>query len=348
MNDEIDENNMSIGPPQGNNEDLSGHVDRVSPSAGANEQDAEPIDPEAQDPLTDGLAQTLPAAPETEAEETICQPDNEDLADHVDQESPSAGANNQNAEPIDLEAQDPLTDGLAQTPPAAPEVEVEETICQPDEALQPQPSSTYANEPATEIYEKHDEIDGEPQVPATDTQEQLERLCEAVIDLDDKVSLIPRQVRAMGVKIEGLSAAISEPRCHALLMDLVRIFDLVVQLGQEEAAIGDVPANRESLHRYDMLRKQVCQIMAANGLVEIPAEGAFDPEIHRAVLRVPCNDPDKDQRIKKVKRSGFRTVQGIFRYPDVEVWAYTGEAGANNADADEAAPPKSGEQGQVK
>jgi molecular chaperone GrpE len=158
--------------------------------------------------------------------------------------------------------------------------------------------------------------------------ERLEKLEEAAATTAKQVGYLPPQVRMLGNKVEGLATSISEPRYRALLLGLLAIYDLVDQLLR---ASRQAPASEsEAVHtrNYDVLRTQLRQLLEANGLEEIPAEGAFDPEQHRAIERATVSDPDLNNRILEVARPGFRTAQAVLRYAEVRVGHYEASAEA--------------------
>jgi molecular chaperone GrpE (heat shock protein) len=68
------------------------------------------------------------------------------------------------------------------------------------------------------------------------------------------------------------------------------------------------------------------QVLAANGLTEIPASDVFDPTQHRAVQRVPTADRGLDGQVREVVRRGFRTERAVLRYAEVVVYRYASDA----------------------
>ena len=135
--------------------------------------------------------------------------------------------------------------------------------------------------------------------------------------LAKQVSFLPPQLRMFGDKIDGLTMAISDTRCRALLSAVVAILGMVEDMLRGTADPAAVACDHGG--NYDLLRTQLRQLLEANGLVEIAAEGPFDPRWHRAVQRVHCDDPADHNRILAVMRPGFRTPQAVLRYADVKV-----------------------------
>ena len=198
----------------------------------------------------------------------------------------------------------------------SPQAEESERPVQAELVDEPEKAETVA-EPPSKIERDVAELG----VLLTDSRQRLDRLEEAVLAIDDKVSLIPRQVRSLGAKVEGLTTSVSEPRYRAVMMDLLRIYDMVDQMCSNQSGSQGHPEPSPA-HQCDVLRTQILQVLIINGLTEIPADGEFDPELHRAVSRAPCDDETLAGRIKSVTRVGFRTEQSILRYAEVDVWHY--------------------------
>jgi hypothetical protein len=71
-----------------------------------------------------------------------------------------------------------------------------------------------------------------------------------------------------------------------------------------------------------MIRTQILQILQYNGLEQIPSDGEFKSDVHRAVDRTPCETQEEAGLIVKVVRPGFRTSLQILRYAEVVVAHY--------------------------
>lgn len=143
----------------------------------------------------------------------------------------------------------------------------------------------------------------------------------AVGDLGKQIALVPPQVRMLAGKVEGVATSISEPRCRALLLDLLMLHDLARQMaGQVPSTSGGNDA--EYRRHSEVLVRQIRQVLEANGLSEIGTDGPFDPSVHRAVHSVPCSDPAASGRVLQVLRPGFRTERAVLRYADVAVGSY--------------------------
>jgi len=148
-----------------------------------------------------------------------------------------------------------------------------------------------------------------------ETQARMERLEESLSAMNRQVSLLPNQTRMLGSKIDSLTTSVSESRVRDLLNGLLGIYDLLSQIMNTPTTEGEATHRRN----YTVLHTQLRQLLEANGLEEIPTEGAFTPELHRAVQRKACEDPALAGQILEVVRAGFRTEHQILRYADVIV-----------------------------
>ena len=154
---------------------------------------------------------------------------------------------------------------------------------------------------------------------------RLDQLAEAVDLTARQVTFLPPQVRNLSSKVDRAVDAIGESRYQSLLLRLLGIYDLVCQM----------QANQETEMALDPLatmQTQLRQLLEANGLSEIPAEGRFDPSLHLSVGRIECNDPALDGQIVEVIRPGFKTEASVLRFAEVRVGHYLvqPEEGATN------------------
>ncbi len=68
----------------------------------------------------------------------------------------------------------------------------------------------------------------------------------------------------------------------------------------------------------DMVRRQLNEFLASQGVEEIPTNGQFDPNLHDAVAQEECAAGDEG-RILKVTRRGFRLRDRLLRPASVVV-----------------------------
>ena len=68
----------------------------------------------------------------------------------------------------------------------------------------------------------------------------------------------------------------------------------------------------------DMVRRQLNEFLASQGVEEIPTSGQFDPNLHDAVAQEDCS-AGEEGRILKVTRRGFRLRDRLLRPASVVV-----------------------------
>jgi molecular chaperone GrpE len=156
-------------------------------------------------------------------------------------------------------------------------------------------------------------------VPAENSSFTL--LGERIGALERQVGFIPPQIRQLVTKVDSLTTSVAEPRMKALLLGLVGIYDLIDQLARN--ATTTETSGTDHGRNYRVLRSQLRVLLETNGLIEIAAEGAFDPLFHCALQSVAVEDPVADNRIVEVIRTGFRTDHAVLRYAEVVVARYS-------------------------
>lgn len=160
------------------------------------------------------------------------------------------------------------------------------------------------------------------EVSLTDVQslvgrmESLEKtvgdLAVEIKQLSQRVDLIPPQVRQLGTKVDDMTESISHPRTRDLLGRFLQLHDLVEQMGL-------VAPDTASAGNFQVLRDQILQTLELNGISRISGSKRFDPNIHKAVETVSCQNPDEDGEIVRIYRVGFRTDRAVLRYAEVVV-----------------------------
>jgi molecular chaperone GrpE (heat shock protein) len=211
--------------------------------------------------------------------------------------------------------EDPVSDGSAPEENRGPSKETESYLCDP------------------QLIEK---ISG--------MGDQLESIQREITKTREQISFLPPQLRNLGGRVDAAAVSISETRYRALLRDLLGVYDLVDQLIRTMEApdmeAQDMEANRRHLKNYRVILTQLGQILAVNGLEPIPTDGPFNADIHKAVDRTRCDDPDEAGRVVRMVRPGFRTSHQVLRYAEVVVSVYepAEEKGPALDEIDEAAP----------
>ena len=99
-----------------------------------------------------------------------------------------------------------------------------------------------------------------------------------------------------------------------LLEDLLPVLDNF-EMGMQAAAQD---AKSMIYIGMDMVRRQLNDFMAAQGLTEVPVTGDFDHNLHDAVAQEECGD-GPEGRILRVTRRGFRLRDRLLRPASVVV-----------------------------
>ena len=99
-----------------------------------------------------------------------------------------------------------------------------------------------------------------------------------------------------------------------LLEDLLPVIDNF-EMGMQAAS-----QDRSSMIYIgmDMVRRQLNDFLASQGVEEIPASGNFDPNLHDAVAQEDC-DAGEEGRVLRVTRRGFRLRDRLLRPAGVVV-----------------------------
>ncbi len=184
-----------------------------------------------------------------------------------------------------------------------------ETVFAP--SLETAPASTTGGAESPELHTAYAEI-----------QTRLGNLEAALDAIAKQVSFLPPQIRLLIGKVDGVATAISEPHYRSVLLSLLGVYDLVDQMLRALPPESSDDLLAEHRRNYQVLRAQLKQILEVNGLIQIAADGVFDPAWHRAIQRVACDDPALDGQILTVVRPGFRTEQSVLRYAEVNVGQY--------------------------
>jgi molecular chaperone GrpE (heat shock protein) len=150
-------------------------------------------------------------------------------------------------------------------------------------------------------------------------------LADRIASLEKQVAFLPPQVRMLAAKVDGLTAAIAEPRIRSLLTGLLGVFDLTDQV-LRTLPPAESTCDEDHRRNYQVLRTQIEVLLNANGLMQIPAAGAFDPQLHKALQSVPVDHPAQDGMVLEIVRPGFRTEQAVLRYAEVLVGRFTARA----------------------
>lgn len=90
-----------------------------------------------------------------------------------------------------------------------------------------------------------------------------------------------------------------------------------------ERALHAVPPEEQErpiVKGIQMVYKQILDILAGMGLLEIPAEGeSFDPNLHHAVMQESAGEGEEEGDVKEVFNKGYMLNGRVLRYSVVKV-----------------------------
>ena len=101
--------------------------------------------------------------------------------------------------------------------------------------------------------------------------------------------------------------------------DLLPVIDNFERALGEDALAAKDDHDEKVLEGMQMIFKQLIDVLAKNGVVEIEALGAdFDPNIHHAVIMEPSTEYDS-QKVSEVLQKGYRQGERVIRPSMVKV-----------------------------
>lgn len=165
--------------------------------------------------------------------------------------------------------------------------------------------------------------DAEPEIPesVTLTREEFLKVKERIDALEkekaENVALLQRlqadfdnyRKRNAGIACESMDEG---ARC--VIKALLPVLDDL------ERAIAAAPENQdvEWVSGVKLVRTKLLDILGKNGLEEIEAQGAFDPELHHAVMQEEAEGRQSGE-IVEVFQKGYRVKNRIIRHTMVKV-----------------------------
>lgn len=189
----------------------------------------------------------------------------------------------------------------------------------PTSAEQPEPATAAVVDPAENNEPAQNGADTEPEsyvLSAAEFKQVQEHIAALTKARDEAVSLLQRNqadfdnyrkrnvsARAESYE-EGRRAVVKE------LLPFVDNFDRAMEA--DSSAAGAWQEGVKLVHR------QFMEILAKQGLAEIEADGAFDPNFHNAVLSEKA-EGKKNGEILQVLQKGYRMGETIIRHSMVKV-----------------------------
>lgn len=98
--------------------------------------------------------------------------------------------------------------------------------------------------------------------------------------------------------------------CSSIVSDLLTIVDDL------DRALDHAGEETEFVKGIRGVRTNFMKVLESNGLKEIPADGAFDPNYHEALCAV---DGEEDDRIAEVFQKGYTLNDKVIRFSKVKV-----------------------------
>ena len=69
-----------------------------------------------------------------------------------------------------------------------------------------------------------------------------------------------------------------------------------------------------------MIREQIGALLKAFGVEEVDASGEFDPKVHEAIMRLPCEKPEQAGTVQSVFQKGYTIGGRLIRPARVVVY----------------------------
>ncbi|MDO5853205.1 MAG: nucleotide exchange factor GrpE [Thermoplasmata archaeon] len=98
--------------------------------------------------------------------------------------------------------------------------------------------------------------------------------------------------------------------CSSIVQDLLTVVDDL------DRALASTDEDTVLVQGVRGVRSNLMKVLEANGLEEIPSEGAFDPNLHEALCMV---DGEEDGMIAEVFQKGYTLNGKVLRYSKVKV-----------------------------
>jgi len=153
-----------------------------------------------------------------------------------------------------------------------------------------------------------------------EVQTTLSEILKSIKQLAQQQDLFPAKLRQLATKIDDITSSLAEPRIQDILKSLLLLHDII------EQNLCSMPKveNQNAEHRsnYEILLNQIIGILSSHGIEMVPTDVPFDPNLHKAIEQVECEDPSEDGKIVRVIRKGFKTKRLSLRYAEVVVAKY--------------------------
>jgi molecular chaperone GrpE len=151
----------------------------------------------------------------------------------------------------------------------------------------------------------------EAQTPALDPWEELEADVAKWKELSLRTAAEMENLRKRTAREREEAIRYANQRLLEELLPVIDNFEMGMQAASQDTSsmiyIG-----------MDMVRRQLNEFLASQGVEEIPATGNFDPNLHDAVAQEDCA-AGEEGRILRVTRRGFKLRDRLLRPASVVV-----------------------------
>ena len=163
----------------------------------------------------------------------------------------------------------------------------------------------------------------QPEEQASDvvtmTQEELETVKQHIDELqkklDETVALLQRNqadfdnFRKRNASVRADSYDEGRRDCIKALLPVLDDFDRVSESDPKAEGWAD---------GVKLVHKKLCETLQKEGLEEIPSDGAFDPELHNAVMTEAVDGMESGQIVQTFQK-GYKVKEKILRHSMVKV-----------------------------
>lgn len=118
---------------------------------------------------------------------------------------------------------------------------------------------------------------------------------------------------------------------HGLLSELLLVLDYLEMALQTQC---ETQEGKNLLFGVDMTKNQMLQFLEAQGVKEMEAQDAFDPDKHQAIETIESEDAEPGTILETV-RKGYTMGDKVLRYTQVKVAAEPAPEEAEEATSDE-------------
>lgn len=171
---------------------------------------------------------------------------------------------------------------------------------------------------AVEEIAEEQQTEEQPEV-VTMTQEELETVKKHIDDLqkkyDDMVALLQRNqadfdnFRKRNASVRADSYEEGKRDCIKALLPVLDDFDRVAESDSSAEGWAD---------GVKLVHKKFAEILKKEGLEEIPSDGAFDPELHNAVMTEAVEGMESGNIVQTFQK-GYKVKEKIIRHSMVKV-----------------------------